>query len=76
MDAARVSNRADRSLMVMARLAPRVSIEQAQRRLNAEARQIGEAVPEANFLAKDILRLKRNNSLHPAFTARIVSGPQ
>ena len=46
LDVTQVANRTDHSLMVLARLASDVTLEQAQRRLDAGAQQLAAAVPQ------------------------------
>lgn len=58
MEGAQAASRTDHSLMVLSRLAPGLALEQARRRLDAEARQLAESVPEARGWGVRIVSLK------------------
>ena len=58
LDVTQAANRTDHALMVLARLAPGVTLEQAQRRLNAEAQQLSSVIPEAKGWGVRIVPLK------------------
>ena len=65
LEGAQAASRTEHSLMVLSRLAPGVTLEQAQRRLDAEALQLAESVPEARGWGVRIVPLKE----------QIVGGP-
>jgi putative ABC transport system permease protein len=58
LDAAQAANRIDHSMMVLARLAPGVTLEQAQRRLDAGAQQLAADLPEAKGWGVHLVPLK------------------
>jgi putative ABC transport system permease protein len=58
LDAAQAANRSDHSLTVLSRLAPGVTVEQAQRRLNAEAQQLAASIPDARGWGVRLVPLK------------------
>ncbi len=58
LDGAQAANRTDHSLLVISRLAPGVTLEQAQRRLDSEAQQLAESVPEAQGWGVRVVPLK------------------
>ena len=58
LDAAKAANPSDHSLLVLSRLAPGVTLEQAQRRLNTEARQLAASIPDARGWGVRLVPLK------------------
>jgi putative ABC transport system permease protein len=52
------ANRTDHSLMVLARLAPGITLEQAQRRLDAGSQQVAAAIPQAQGWGVHLIPLK------------------
>ncbi len=58
IDNAQRDNRTSHSLMVLARLAPGMTFEQVQARLDAEARQTGESIPEEAGWGVQMIPLK------------------
>lgn len=65
LDRALAANRSDHSLMVLSRLAPGVTLEQAQRKLNTQAQQLAASVPDAQGWGTRLVPLKEQISGSP-----------
>ena len=65
LDAAQAANRSDRSLLVLSRLAPGVTLEQARRKLNSRAQQLTTSLPDAQGWGVRLAPLKEQISGSP-----------
>jgi putative ABC transport system permease protein len=73
LDPAQAANRTNHSLLVLARLAPGVTLEQAGRRLNEEARQAA-SVPEARGWGARLVPLRQEIAGRPNLALMALAG--